>query len=144
MRFWDSSALVPLVAGQPSSAEAEAWIARDDEVVVWILAEIEVVSALWRLVRDGAVPEREAIAAESLAGEWMRRAHVVTAVDDVKDVARRLIRVHRLRAADAMQLGAALMWADHRPAGLILHTFDRRLGAAAALEGFDVVPAARS
>ena len=142
MRFWDSSALVPLVVGQPSSALAESWIAEDDSMVVWTLAEVEVASALWRLEREGAIDERSAAGAEALAGRWIERAHVVDAVAEVKGLARRLIRVHALRAADALQLGAALLWADGRSSGAVLHTLDRRLAAAASREGFEVVPGA--
>jgi hypothetical protein len=35
VRFWDSSALVPLVVQQPASPEVELWIAEDAAVVVW-------------------------------------------------------------------------------------------------------------
>jgi len=64
----------------------------------------------------------------------------VNGVERVKASARRLLRLHPLRAADALQLGAALAWADGAPEGLIVHTFDRRLAAAAEREGFRVIP----
>ncbi len=140
MRFWDSSALVPLVVTQPSSRDAESWIAQDGSMVLWTLAEIEVASALWRLVREGRLDEKVASRAEPLVRRWVQRSHIVYAVDEVKEIACRLLRMHDLRAADALQLGAALVWADGRPAGLVLATFDRRLARAAAKEGFDVVP----
>ena len=60
----------------------------------------------------------------------------------VKEAACRLLRVHALRAADAMQLGAALAWADGSARGLVVHTLDRRLALAAEREGFAVVGAA--
>ena len=66
---------------------------------------------------------------------------VSTDVERTKALARRLLRVHTLRAADALQLAAALAWADGHPEGLVLHTFDRRLGEAAEREGFRVIPA---
>ncbi|MFC1791802.1 hypothetical protein ACFL0I_04985 [Gemmatimonadota bacterium] len=52
----------------------------------------------------------------------------------------RLLRVHALRAADALQLSAALVWAGS-PRGAELVTYDERLALAARLEGFRVVPA---
>ena len=58
----------------------------------------------------------------------------------MKALAVRLLRVHPLRGADALQLGAALVWADGAPSGLVLHTLDRRLALAAEREGFRVVP----
>ncbi len=138
MRFWDSSALVPLVVEQPGSAQAERWMVEDADAVTWTLAQVEVVSALRRLVRDGLLAERAATQAESVCDELLARSHVVRGVERAKEVARRLLRVHALRAADALQLAAALAWAEGRPAGLILHTFDVRLALAAEREGFRV------
>jgi len=138
MRFWDSSALVPLVVRQPGSAEAERWMAEDADAVTWTLTQVEVVSALRRLVRDGLLAERSAAQAESVCDELLARSHVVTDVERAKEVARRLLRVHALRAADALQLAAALAWAEGRPTGLTLHTFDVRLALAAEREGFRI------
>lgn len=138
MRFWDSSALVPLVIEQPGSAQAERWMAEDGDAVTWSLTPVEVVSALRRLVRDGLLVEHAATQAETLCDELLARAHVVTHVDRVKEAARRLLRVHALRAADALQLGAALAWAENQPSGLTLHTLDARLALAAEREGFRV------
>ena len=141
MRFWDSSALVPLVVGQAASRTAESWLAEDGVLTVWTLSGVEIASALWRLVREGVVPEQAAREAEALADEVLRRVHVIGDVERVKALARRLLRVHGLRAADALQLGAALSWADGHPEDLVMHTLDRRLGAAAEREGFHVVRA---
>jgi predicted nucleic acid-binding protein len=140
MRFWDSSALIPLVLQQSGSAEAERWLAEDPEAVTWTLTPVEVVSALRRLARDAELPESAAARAEALLGEILTHTHVVCDVERVKEIACRLLRVHVLRAADALQLGAAVAWADGTPHGLILHTFDRRLGLAAAREGFRILP----
>jgi predicted nucleic acid-binding protein len=57
----------------------------------------------------------------------------------VRSLARRLLRVHDLRAADALQLAAAVVGTEHHPALLPLVTLDRRLANAARLEGFPVV-----
>ena len=141
MRFWDSSAMVPLVVQQSGSQEAERWISQDVHAVTWTLTPVEVTSALRRLVRDGDLPERVALDAEALAADLLRRTHVVADVEGVKGVACRLLRTHALRGADALQLGAALLWADGCADGLVLHTFDRRLGTAAEREGFRVLPA---
>lgn len=140
MRFWDSSALVPLIVEQPRSEQAEAWLAADSDLVTWTLSGVEIVSALRRLVRDGALREPTAAAAEELAADLLRRSHVVTDVEHVKPLATRLLRVHALRAADALQLGAALAWAAGSPNDLVLHSFDERLSLAAQREGFRVVP----
>jgi predicted nucleic acid-binding protein len=140
MRFWDSSALVPLVLQQPVSPEVESWIAEDAALVAWTLTPVELVSALRRLVREGALVEHAAREAERLVSDLVSRAHVVSDVERVKSLATRLLRVHTLRAADALQLGAALAWSDGHVEDAVLHTFDHRLADAASREGFRVIP----
>jgi len=140
MRFWDSSALVPLLVGQPSSPQADAWLTEENELAVWTLTPVELASALMRLLREGVIGEAEAQQAETRIEELFAACHVVVDVDAVKLQARRLLRVHTLRAADALQLGAACEWAAGRPTGRVLHTFDARLGHAARREGFRVIP----
>jgi predicted nucleic acid-binding protein len=142
VRFWDSSALVPLVVRQPASAQVEGWLGDDRSVVTWTLTPVELVSALRRLVREGALPERAARDAEEVTAELVGRVHVVADVERVKAIATRLLRVHTLRAGDALQLAAALVWTDGHPDRAVLHTFDRRLADAAAREGFRVIPTA--
>jgi len=139
MRFWDSSAIVPLLVSQTGSERADAWFREDRDVVLWTLTGVEITSALWRLVREGALVEGHAHVAELRAAELAAASRVVVDVDAVKAYAQRLLRVHTLRAADALQLGAALVWANGRPAGRSLCTLDDRLALAAQREGFLVV-----
>jgi hypothetical protein len=143
VRFWDSSAIVPLLVGQDGSPQADGWLREDDEVVLWTLTPVEVVSALRRLVREGGMDEESAIEAEARAEELVVASHVVVDVEAAKARAKRLLRLHALRAADALQLAAAVEWAAGRPEGRILHTLDDRLAQAARREGFDVNPPAR-
>ena len=138
MRYWDTSAVLPLVLEQPSSREADQWIEDDPSLVVWTLTRVEAVSALRRLVREESLLESEANRAERVLEEILQRAHSVADVERVKETACRLLRTHALRAADAMQLGAALAWADGSTRDLVFHTLDRRLSTAAEREGFSV------
>ncbi|HEV8437973.1 MAG TPA: type II toxin-antitoxin system VapC family toxin [Methylomirabilota bacterium] len=138
MRFWDSSAVVPLLVEQKSSSRVAAWVAGDDAVVLWTLTPVEVVSALRRLVRDKALAEEIARLAEVRLAEIVRACHVIIDVDPVKSLATRLLRLHPLRAFDALQLGAALHWVEGHPQGRTLHTLDSRLALAAQREGFNV------
>lgn len=140
MRFWDSSAVVPLLVGQPASPQADEWLGEDGGIVLWTLTLVELTSAIQRLVRERLIRERDGRDAETRADELVRASHLVTDVEAVKSQARRLLRLHRLRAADALQLGAALEWAGTKPAGRFLHTLDGRLALAARREGFHVVP----
>jgi len=60
-------------------------------------------------------------------------------VASVRSEAERVVETHPLRAADALQLGAALVAADGEPETLELVTLDRRLAEAAVREGFPVL-----
>lgn len=138
MRFWDSSAIVPLIVAQASSPMADEWLADDPEIALWMLTSVELTSALQRLVREGSLGEKEAALAEARADELIKTSHVVINVETVKLQARRLLRLHTLRAADALQLAAALEWAGGHAMGRTLHTLDTQLARAAVREGFDV------
>jgi uncharacterized protein len=138
VRFWDPSALVPLLVEEPASKTCDAWLREDPSVAAWTLTPVELSSALRRLVRAGHLAEGAAMAAEARADELFRACHTIIDVEGVKARARRLLRVHALRAADALQLGAALAWADDAPSERELCTFDEWLALAAAREGFTV------
>ena len=140
MRFWDSSALVPLIVGQSASSMADQWLAEDGQIAVWTLTAVELASAVMRLMREGAMTDAEANQAETRIDELLRSTHVVVDVEAVKSQSRRVLRLHPLRAADAMQLGAAWEWATGRPASRVFHSLDRRLALAARREGFRVIP----
>jgi len=139
VRFWDSSAVVPLVCAEPVSARCRSWLRADPVVLVWALAATEVLSALARKRREGALG-RVAFAdgKERLAGlerAWNEVAHY----DAVRARARRLLEVHPLSAADALHLAAALVAVEERTATMEVVTFDRRLAEAAEKEGFGVL-----
>ena len=57
----------------------------------------------------------------------------------VRQVATRLVRVHALRAADALQLAAAIVAAEDDPPSLTFVTLDDRLARAAERVGFPVL-----
>ena len=140
MRFWDSSALVPLLVEESSSPAIRALLGDDPAVVVWQLAGTEVTSALWRRRRADEIDEVVRRLAETglavLEELW-------TAVEDTRLVdrrARRLLAVHSLRAADALHLAAALIACDERTKMLPFVTLDERLADAARREGFLVLP----
>lgn len=140
MRFWDSSAVVPLLVRQAGSDRSDAWFAEDPAIALWTLTPIETVSAVRRLVRAGSLEESRAHTAETRLAELYGSAYRIVDVEGTKATAVRLLRVHTLRAADALQLGAAVLWANGRAEGRVLHTLDDRLALAARREGF-LVPA---
>ena len=59
--------------------------------------------------------------------------------DPVREAAVRFLRVHPLRAADALQLAAAFIAAERRPSSLEVVTLDDRVAAAARKEGFALI-----
>ncbi|HEX9563957.1 MAG TPA: type II toxin-antitoxin system VapC family toxin [Gemmatimonadaceae bacterium] len=130
--------VVPLVIHQEQSPRVESWIAEDPEMALWILTPVEVTSALWRLVREGALTEPDARTAEEGAQLLAGASHTVTDIEGVKRTAERLLRVHALRAADTLQLAAAIRWSAGAAAAATLHTLDERLATAARREGFNV------
>ena len=136
MIFWDSSAVVPLLVGEPTTAEREAQLRADPVVLVWWGTSVECASALQRLVREGALSATGARASEvrlrHLESHWVE----VEPTAAVRRQAERLLRLHPLRAADALQLAAALVACHHEPATLAFRTADERLAVAARREGF--------
>ena len=70
---------------------------------------------------------------------WNRSAEIGPS-QNLRDHALRLVAVHPLRTADALQLAAAVIWREARTANAGFACLDDRLRAAALREGFDVVP----
>jgi predicted nucleic acid-binding protein len=144
MRFWDASAIVPLLMAESTTKVLQRLAAAESSMLVWWGTQVECASAIARLERDGALDTAAASAAferlKQLAEGW----HEVDASDGIREAAIRFVRVHPLRAADALQLAAAFVAAERRPSSLELITLDDRLAAAARKEGFaliDVPPA---
>ena len=61
-------------------------------------------------------------------------------LDGIREQAQRLIGTHRLRAADAFQLAAAIVWHQQFSGTAAFVSLDDRLRLAAALEGFRIMP----
>ena len=141
MRFWDTSALLPLFVAEKESRRARAWLRRDPVVLVWTLSRVELLSALARRERKEPSAARGLVRARAqVLAAWEEWSEIV-ALEPVRRQAERLVSVHPLRAADALQLGAALVATDLDPAGLGFATFDERLATAALKEGFAVLGA---
>jgi hypothetical protein len=141
MRFWDASAIVPLLVSETSSRSVQALAKQDSTMLVWWGSEVECASALARIERDGALDPRDAARVferlRQLSGGWQE----IEPSDVIRQTAIRFLRVHPLRAADALQLAAAYAAAEQRPASLDMVTLDERLAIAARKEGFVVLDA---
>jgi predicted nucleic acid-binding protein len=139
LRFWDSSALAPLIVRQQASGWLRALYRSDDGVFAWWGAWVECESAISRLEREGRLQPRSAMSARQRLGRFVATWHEVQPSDPLRDDACRMLRVHDLRAADALQLAAGVAAAERRPATLAFVCLDERLAAAGEREGFRVI-----
>jgi predicted nucleic acid-binding protein len=140
VRFWDSSAVI-LLCVDDSSTPIVRRLAREDEAMAaWWGTVVECCSALSRLLRQGdlAAPDlaRARYVLDRLAEGWSE----ILPGPEIRDQAIRLLGLHPLRAADALQLAAGLVWADRRPRGYHFVCLDTRLREAARAEGFFILP----
>ncbi len=139
MRFWDTSALIPLVVAERHTARVERWLREDPDVVVWALTRVELLSALARRRREEPASTPRLIEARrELIRAWERWSEV-TAVEVARRVAERVVETHPVRAADALQIGAAMVAAEGDPSSLDFVTLDGRQAEAAEREGFRVL-----
>lgn len=139
MRFWDTSALVPVLVDEPATSAARRSLAEDRSVVVWWGTGVECTAAVSRASRDGRLsPPAHGSALRDLEA-WRAEWIEVEPTSPLRLVAERLARTHPLRAADALQLAAAISAAEGSPSTLPFVTGDARLADAAILEGFPVI-----
>ena len=140
MKFWDSSAIIPLCLKEPASETIRTLAKSDEDIIVWWGTKVECLSALSRRRREGSISadaERRARnALKALASAWSE----VQPREIVRQRSERLLMVHPLRAADSLQLAAALVWSEDRPQGLEFISLDKNLCEAAFKEGFTVIP----
>lgn len=138
MNFWDSSALVPLLVTEATSDLRRNQYEADPWAVVWFGTLVEIESSLIRRQRDGQLPANAEHSARKRLTEITAQWTEVIPTGEVRARAVRLLRVHQLRAADAFQLAAALIFCREQPQHLPFFTADQRLREAASLEGFPV------
>lgn len=138
--FWDSSAIVPLLIAESRSDSLTAQLASDAEPVIWWATPLECQSAIQRRHREKAF----GATALSTYGDRLRQivqhADTIAPTDEVRRRAARLLAFHPLRAADALQLAAALIWCEEQPPGESFVSLDSRLRDAASREGFSLIP----
>ena len=141
MRFWDASALVPLVILEEATSIVGECFLEDERIVTWAWSRVEIVSAIERRVREGSVSrtERRNVLERfhALANSWDEIKDVVA----VRSKAIALLARHPIRAADAGQLGAALLFNETMSGVLSFVCLERRLSITAELEALRVIPA---
>src|SRR5262249_42392612 len=131
--------LIATILSEPMTPRTRTWIAQDAAVTVWTLTRVELLSALARRRRERrTAPDILATARHQLLTAWEQWTEI-TAFDLVRPRAGRLVERHPLRAADALQIAAALVASDDDSSTLEFVTLDRILADAAAAEGFRVL-----
>jgi predicted nucleic acid-binding protein len=140
MKFWDSSAIIPLCLEEPKSRFVHDIAKMDGAIAVWWGSIVECYSAFGRLRRDGFLNPEEDAELLSILNELAAVWTEIKPSDEVRDITRRLLQNHSLRAADSLQLAAAIVWADKTPKGHQFVCLDDRLRDAALKEGFAVLP----
>ena len=136
--FWDASALVPLCVHEMTSRQAQSHL-RKFMPVVWWGTGVEVHSAIVRLHRRGKLKDIEAKGALARLDLLSRGWREILPTDQLRSVATGLLDRHDLRAADSLQLAAALTWCQQRPSRRDFVCADQRLSSAAAATGFSVL-----
>ena len=139
MRFWDSSAIVPLLVMESQRERVLSFLERDPVMLVWWATPVEVCSAIARYERSGdlSVGDAARIIArlEALALSW----HELQPTARLRRTAQRLLRVHPLRSTDALQLAAAMAASGEEVPSLEFISLDDRLNEAAHREGLRVL-----
>lgn len=138
--FWDSSAVVPLLLPETRSRRLTDLLASDHEPATWWATPVECQSALYGRHRERPLPGATVRTALQRIQAFAEDVDTIAATDAVRRRATRLLAIHPLRAGDALQLAAALIWCEDTPDGEAFLCLDERLRAAAANEGFDVLP----
>lgn len=136
MKFWDSSAVLPLIVEEPTSALMKKTLRTDPVMIVWWGTLVECTSAVAIRERHGDLSMESATRVlnqlRALSAGW----NEMSASDAVRALATRLLRLHSLRAADALQLAAALVAAEDDPTSLEFLSLDDKLKKTAQLHGF--------
>jgi predicted nucleic acid-binding protein len=140
MKFWDSSAVIPLLVPEATSGPIQQLFKTDPVIVAWWATEMECTSAIARRQRLRQLHEETAAEAFVRLSALRTGWHEVEPTEEIRESAKRLLRVHDLRTADALQLAAAIFASESRPSTLKFLSFDERLLSAARREGFPIQP----
>jgi uncharacterized protein len=141
MKFWDTSAIIPLVVDQDYYSIIHTLLREDTYIVVWWGTKIECYSTLSRLWRDRILNEESFSIAQNLLDMLHEQWTEILPGKDLRDQSMRAISIHGLKTLDSLQLAAALLWTDNKPKQRSFVSLDKQLRNAAQKEGFNVLPA---
>lgn len=136
--FWDSSSLVPICIAQHPATPIRKLISRHDVVVCWC-TPVEIRSAFARLVRTGELTAAEHSRAQRSLDVMRRSWREMQPTEALRAHAEALVDRFPLKAADSLQLAAALAWCGDSPQGRPFISGDRQLLLAASQLGFHAI-----
>jgi predicted nucleic acid-binding protein len=140
LRFWDSSALIPLLVVEPHTETVRRLTTEDPTIVVWWGTRVECMHAICRCRREDRIDDqgehRARNVLEALAERWLE----MQPTSALRSEAEQCLAAHLLKAADALQLAAAVRWSGQQPQGRDFVCLDGQLRTAARTEGFQVLP----
>lgn len=140
MKFWDASALIPLCLQERESPALRKLLQADQSIVTWWASPIECLSAFARLRREEVLDVEEDRQTQAVLRALVTAWTEVEPSEAVRDQAARVLRLHPLRAADSLQLAAAIVWCQGNPAHREFVCLDQRLREAGRREGFNILP----
>jgi len=138
--FWDTSALLALLVAEEQTPRRRAQLEGDAEMAVWWDTPVECESGLQRRLREGILKplqgQKARLRLQFVSASWLE----VPPSLPLRQIAIRLLRTHPLRAADALQLAAALTLVAGGVEALKFASADKRLNTAAEIENLTVLP----
>lgn len=140
--FWDASALVPLCIQEATTDQVRLHLRRFAPVAWWA-SIVEVHSAISRLHRDGVLDISGRDGALARLNVLSKGWREILPDDSLRNLASMLLDTYSLRAADSLQLAAALTWCQQRPEHKTFVCGDKRLSEAAKFAGFAVIELSR-
>lgn len=133
MKFWDTSAIIPLLVNEQYSDIVDPIFTKDSSMIVWWGTSIECISAISRLDRENKITPEEQAQIIARLNELRDSWREIQATPLIKQYAERILQVHPLRAQDAQQLAACLI--ANQDMVIEFLTFDKRLEIAGRKEG---------
>ncbi len=132
--------MIPLIFEEPTSPVLNEFLMQDADMVVWWGTWIECSVTVSRLGREGRLDENgqeeTRAALDGLSVDWLE----VEPAEGLRLLAMLVSKTHSLKAADCLQLAAALRWCEGNTDEAEFVCLDNRLHQSAEDEGFDVLP----
>jgi predicted nucleic acid-binding protein len=138
--FWDLSSLIPLCVRERSTPKAQALSAKY-RMTVWWSTPVEMRGAFARLVRMDQLTSTGHVEAQVRLDRMRSEWREVPPSESLREQAERLVDHFPLKAADAQQLAAAMVWCLGRPKGRVFISGDSQLLDAARQLGFEAMEA---